>query len=240
MKQIFQSFLFHCFFIFSLIFICQKGIAQETNPQPLLDSIQAKFKTVKDYSADIKIKLDVEFIKIPLREAKIYFKYPDKLKMKSNGFALLPKQGLNFSPGDLLNNKYQAIFVKKELIKGNITLVIKIVPLEDKSDIILATLWVERKSQRIRKIEATSKASGNFTLQLDYNAVPSEYDLPQSVTFNFDVTKMEIPAMISGDYNTEKPKEKKKGPTQGKIILTYSNYLINKGISDAFFLSTAK
>ena len=36
--------------------------------------------------------------------------------MKSTGFALLPKRGLNFSMGDLLDKKYQAIYVKNEVL----------------------------------------------------------------------------------------------------------------------------
>lgn len=221
------------FLLLLLTTITSKG--QELNPQPLLDSIQLKLNKVKDYSADINIKVDVEFIKIPLRQAKIYFKQPDKIKMKSTGFALLPKKGLNFSIGDLLNKKYQAIFVKNQVLKNTQTVVVKIIPLDDNAEIILATLWIDRKKQVIRKIDATTKSSGNFFLFLDYPAQSSTYDLPEMLSFEFDVNKMEIPAAISGDYNSEKPKEKKEGPTKGKISIRYSNYLVNKGIPDSFF-----
>ncbi|MBL0047345.1 MAG: hypothetical protein IPP32_04510 [Bacteroidetes bacterium] len=213
-----------------------QAIAQDINPQPLLDSIQQKINKVKDYSADIKIKLDVDFIKIPIREAKIYFKQPDKIKMKSTGFALLPKRGLNFSSGDLLNKKYQAIYIKKELLNKIQTLVVKIVPLEDNSEILLATVWIDRAKQVIRRIDASTKSNGSFTIHFDYPIVAYPFDLPQTLTFDFDVNKMEIPAAISGDYNTEKPKEKKAGPSRGKIILNYTNYSVNKGIPDSFFI----
>ena len=190
---------------------------------------------MKDYSADIKIKLDVDFIKIPIREAKIYFKQPDKLKMKSTGFALLPKRGLNFSVGDLLDKKYQAIYIKNEVLNKTITMIIKIVPLDDKSEILLATLWIDRSKQLIRKIDATTKSSGSFTIAFDYALPANPLDLAKSLTFDFDVTKMDIPAAMSGDYNSEKPKENKKGPTKGRILLSYSNYSVNKGIPDSFF-----
>ncbi len=222
-------------FLFSLTLVIT-GQAQNLNPQPLLDSIQLKLNKVKDYSADLKIKVAVDFIKIPAREAKIYFKQPDKIKMKSTGFALLPKRGLNFSSGDLLNKKYQAIYVKTELLNKIPTLVVKIVPLEDNSDILLATVWIERGKQLIRRIDASTKSNGSFTIHFEYPVASNFYDLPQLLTFDFDVNKMEIPAAISGDYNTEKPKEKKSGPIRGKILLSYSNYLVNKGIPDSFFL----
>lgn len=236
MKKTPWAYTLYFTFFFILFALSYRTSAQELNPQPLLDSIQTKFNKVKDYTADVKIKVDVEFIKIPLRQAKLYFKQPNKIKMKSTGFALLPKKGLNFSVGDLLNKKYQAIFVKNQELKKIQTLVVKIIPLDENSEILLATLWIDRKKQVIRKIDATTKSSGNFILFLDYPIVASPFDLPETLTFEFDVTKMEIPAAISGDYNSEKPKEKKEGPSKGKISISYSNYLVNKGIPDSFFV----
>ena len=186
----FRVTLFHYNALFLFLFSFHLA-AQEVNPQPLLDSIQNKFNKVKDYSADIKIKLDVDFIKIPVRDAKIYFKQPDKIKMKSSGFALLPKRGLNFSTGDLLNKKYQAIYMKKEVLTGISTWVVKIVPLDDKAEILLATLWIDPSKQLIRKIDATTKSNGSFTIHFDYPIPANPFDLPKILSFDFDVNKME-------------------------------------------------
>ncbi len=219
---------------FLLISLSAKS--QEIDPQALLDSMQFNFNQVKDYSADIKIKLDVDFIKIPIREAKLYYKFPNKLKMKSNGFALLPKRGLNFSGGDLLNKKYQALYIKTETIQARPLCVVKIIPMDENSEIIIATLWIDRAKQLIYKLDATTKSSGSFTIRFAYPTPANAFKLPSTLLFDFDVAKMEIPAAISGDYNSEKPKESKKGPSRGKITLTYSNYLVNKGIPDTFFV----
>ncbi len=95
--------MYKIFRIFLMLILLQNFVdvnvcnAQEFNPQPLLDSVKNKFNKVNDYTADIKIKVNVTFIKIPVKEGKLYFKKPDKIKLVSKGFAMLPKRGMNFT-----------------------------------------------------------------------------------------------------------------------------------------------
>ena len=76
----------------------------------------------------MKIIVDVDFLKIPEREAKIYYKKPDKIHVESEGFVMLPKEGLNFSPLGLLNSNYTSFYVKQDTIDGIVTSVIKVIP----------------------------------------------------------------------------------------------------------------
>jgi hypothetical protein len=64
---------------------------------------QAEFEKIDDYQVDVRIKVDVDFLKMPEREATIYYKKPDKFHIDSENFAMLPKSGLNFSPLGFLN-----------------------------------------------------------------------------------------------------------------------------------------
>ncbi len=192
-----KLFQFFCVTIVTLIGFLPRAVAQDFNPQPLLDSIQVKFGGVKDYSADINIKVNVSFLKIPVKEGKLYFKNPDQLKLVSKGFAMLPKRGMNFTFNELFEKKYNVIYVKNELINKVKSYVIKIIPLDDNSDILLATLWLDRKTQTIIKVDAVS------------------------VTGNFDAEK--------------KAKSKDNKPERATLTIGYSNYIVNRGISDAFF-----
>jgi len=157
-----KLFQFFCVTIVTLIGSLPRAVAQDFNPQPLLDSIQVKFGGVKDYSADINIKVNVSFLKIPVKEGKLYFKNPDQLKLVSKGFAMLPKRGMNFTFNELFEKKYNVIYVKNELINKVKSYVVKIIPLDDNSDILLATLWLDRKTQTIIKVDAVSKSNGKF------------------------------------------------------------------------------
>lgn len=209
--------------------------AQDFNPQPLLDSVKNKFNKVNDYTADIKIKVNVTFIKIPVKDGKLYFKKPDKIKLVSKGFAMLPKRGMNFTFNELFEKKYNAIYIKNEMINSVNTYVLKIIPLDDSADILLATLWIDRKTQSIRKIDAVSKTNGNFVTLFDYPAKANPYDLPSQLTFTFEVTKATLPMGVTGDFDSEKPKVKDNKSQKATLSISYTNYVVNKGISDSFF-----
>ena len=209
--------------------------AQEFNVLPLLDSVKHKFNKVNDYTADIKIKVNVTFIKIPVKDGKLYFKKPDKIKLVSKGFAMLPKRGLNFTFNELFEKKYSAIFMKNEIINKTNTYVVKIISLDESADILLATIWIDRKTQTIRKIDAVSKSNGNFVTLFDYPAKANPFDLPSQLTFTFEVTKATLPLGVTGDFGGEKPKVKDNKPQKATLSITYANYIVNKGITDSFF-----
>jgi len=233
MQKIFRFFLM-LVTLQTLLFVevCK---AQDFNPQPLLDSVKNKFNKVNDYTADIKIKVNVTFIKIPVKDGKLYFKKPDKIKLVSKGFAMLPKRGMNFTFNELFEKKYNAIFIKNEIINKINTYVLKIIPLDDSADILLATIWIDRKTQSIMKIDAVSKSNGNFVTSFDYPSKANPYDLPSQLTFTFEVTKATLPMGVTGDFGGEKPKVKDNKPQKATLSISYANYNVNKGISDSFF-----
>lgn len=233
MLRLFNRYILPGFILF--VFTPHHALAQDFNPQPLLDSVKNKFNKVNDYTADIKIKVNVTFIKIPVKEGKLYFKKPDKIKLVSKGFAMLPKRGMNFTFNELFEKKYNAIFIKNEIINKVNTYVLKIIPLDDQADILLATIWVDRKTQTIRKIDAVSKSNGNFVTLFDYPLKANPFDLPSQLTFTFEVTKTTLPMGVTGDFDSEKPKVKDNKPQKATLNISYANYIVNKGIADSFF-----
>lgn len=210
--------------------------SQSKDPKKILENIVDNFSKVKDYSVDVNIKVDVEFIKVPETKAKIFFKQPDKVHLESDGFAMLPKNGLEFSPSSLIKKEHTAIYEKDVLLNGVTTSLIKVIPLGDQGDVILSTLWVDQAMNVIRKVESTTKTNGTFTIDFSYQK-EFKYPLPKEIVFSFNVDKMNIPATISGETTTENTKKKKgkSGVTKGKVIVKYNNYAVNKGISDSIF-----
>ena len=222
-----------------LLFLFQSGFSQSKDPDEILNSVITNFDKVKDYQVDVNIKVDVEFLKVPETKAKIYFKQPDKVHLEAEGFAMLPKNGMEFSPSSLLKRDYTAIYERDIDLNGFKTSIVKVIPLGDHGDVILTTLWVDQKLELIRKVESTTKTNGTFTIDFTYSE-KVKYPLPEKIIFAFNVDKMNIPATISGDTSnptTEKKNNKKfsDSRTKGKVIVNYSNYIVNKGISDSIF-----
>lgn len=217
--------------IFNFVF------AQSKDPDEILNRVVENFNKVQDYTVDVSIKVDVEFIKVPETKAKIFFKQPDKIHLQSDGFAMLPKNGMEFSPSALINKEHTAIYEKDVLLNGVNTSLVKVIPLGDQGDVILSSIWVDQAKQVIMKVESTTKTNGTFTIDFTYSK-DFKYPLPKEIVFSFNVDKMNIPATISGETTTEKPKKKKgkaDSVTKGKVIVKYSNYDVNKGIADSIF-----
>jgi outer membrane lipoprotein-sorting protein len=220
-------------FIFILI-INGFLFSQSKDPDLLLKKVKEEFSKVKDYQVDVNIKVDVDFIKVPETKAKIYFKQPDKIHFNAEGFAMLPKEGINFSPLSFLKKNYTAIYEKEENIDWHPVSVIKVIPSSEKGDIVLTTLWIDQIENIIRKVESTTKSNGTFTIELKYEDGKRELYLPKAMIFSFNIDKMNLPKAFSGDTETETKKNIGK-TTTGKVFITYSNYIINKGIPDNLF-----
>lgn len=229
-----KKYLFLCCAI--LLYFANTAFYSNPDPAPILDSVITKFNKVKDYSADVNIKVNVSFIKIPVKEGKVFFKQPDKIKLESKGFAMIPKKGMGWGMQELFSKSYNAIFVKNEMIHQKNLSVIKVLPDDEKSDIILATLWIDRKTYLLHQAEMVTRNSGKSLIHFQYPAKANPYDLPATLTFTFDVNKSTLPIGITGEFDTEK-KEKDEGkPKKAILSISYKNYVVNKGIPDAFFI----
>ena len=104
-----------------LLVVIQHGFAQSKNPDEIINSVIANFNKVNDYQVDVNIKVDVEFIKVPETKAKIYFKQPDKVHLEAEGFAMLPRNGMEFSPSSLIKKDYTAIYEQDVDLNGHKT-----------------------------------------------------------------------------------------------------------------------
>jgi outer membrane lipoprotein-sorting protein len=217
------------FFLLSAV-LCLQSFAQQ-DAQLILKNVRDNFLKVKDYTADADIKVDVDFVKIPVKHAKVYYKQPDKFRFKADGFALLPKRGANLFTLNLSNEMVSAIYIKEENINGVLTDVVKVIPLESNGDIILSTLWVSRDF-KIYKLESTTKTQGTFLASFQYNKFP--FNLPAQVEITFDIQKAEIPVGLTLDMESLSKKKESKNTT-GRVVVKYSNYQVNTGLQDSVF-----
>ncbi|OGU35272.1 MAG: hypothetical protein A2068_00650 [Ignavibacteria bacterium GWB2_35_6b] len=222
--------------ILILLLLSVSLFGQNKDPYKILDAVKEKFNNVKDYEVDATITVDVNFLRVPESKAKIYFKQPDKLKLDSEGFALLPKEGINFSPAKLLSGDFNAIFIKSDTLKSKNVDVVKVIPSSDSADVILTTLWIDQQMSVVRKMETTTKRNGTFEINLSYEKSNYKF-LPSEVRLKFSVNEMQIPKTITGEFNNneENGRKEKNEPMSGMVIVKYSNYKINQGLKDSLF-----
>ena len=218
-----------------------KLFSQTIDPDKILNRVKEAFTEIEDYEVDVHIRIDVEFLKAPEGEAKLYFKQPDKIHVESEKFALLPKQGLDFSPVALLDEKYTAIYEGDTTINDIQTSIVKIIPLGSDSDVILSTLWIDQTRDLIMKIESSRKPTGTYTIEFTYEKYEDKYDLPSSMHFSFTVDRMRLPKGMGGQLEAENGKASQKtGPVIGNVYLNYTNYIVNQNLPDELFDGSKK
>jgi outer membrane lipoprotein-sorting protein len=210
---------------------------QAQDAATLVNKVKAKLDRVNDYQAEGKMKIDVSFIDAPESKVTIYYKKPDKFKVKKNGgISILPRGGVSINLSTLLSgSSYEVVPAKDAEVDGTATRVVKLLPSEENSDIVLTTLYIEEKSSVIRKATVTTRESGTYEINLTYGKF-TDWGLPDKVIFSFNTKDYKLPKGITFEYEkggkkkTEELKDKK-----GKVEITYSAYSINKGIPDQVF-----
>lgn len=220
-----------------LVFISGFGFAQSKDPNKILKAVKTRFNKVRDYQANVSVKLDMDFVKVPESRAKLYFKQPDKVKIESTGFAMLPKQSVNFSPAQFLKDNFTALYVRNETVNNKNLDVIKIIPNSDTTDVILTTVWIDQSQSIITKVETSTKKGG--TIQIDFVYDPKTIPLPTTLKFSFNLGDVQMPVNVESAQSNQNDKrgDRRSGSAKlkGSVIMTYSDYKINTGIPDSFF-----
>ena len=230
MKKIFVSFLFGC--------IISCSYAQNVNV--ILQKVKDKLNLVNDYEASGEMKTKVIFLKVPVANVKIYYKKPDKLKIKNEkGISFIPKGAVSININNVLtNNTFTALDAGVAKIGNTNVRVIKLLPADDpdsyRDNVVLSTLYID-DNFLILKAKTTTKDNGTYELEMSYGKYAA-YGLPDKVIFTFNTKDYKIPKGVTFDYSDDKKKAPDKTQARkGTIQITYRSYLINKGLSEAIF-----
>lgn len=205
----------------------------------LIQKVKTKIETVKDYVAAGSMKTNVPFLKVPQSDVTVYFKYPDKLKIKNEkGISLVPKGAVSISLGNLMNNKqFSAIPSGKEVLNGIPVTIVKLLPTDENSEIVLSTLYIDEGRSLIVKARTTTRDNGTYELEMTYGKYAA-YALPDRAVFTFATKEYKLPKGVTFDYDDGSKKSNegsKPAASKGRLEISYSKYLINRGVEEKVF-----
>ena len=225
-------------YLFLLFFLFQQTIlAQDINV--LLANMKSKMGKIKDYEAEGEMKTKVIFLKLPIASVKLYYKNPNKFKLKSaKGVSFIPKGAVSFNMNSLLNDhSFTVIDAGSDNINNIKVRVVKLLPNEDNSDLVLSTLYIDPVNLLIIKNKTTTKENGTYELMMKYGKY-SSYGLPDEILFSFNTRDYKLPKGITFDFDDQaakKPTAKNDKPSKGEVKISLNKYSINKNLSDEFF-----
>jgi outer membrane lipoprotein-sorting protein len=219
------------------LFIQMAGLRAQ-DPTALMKQIQAKLEKLNDYEADARLKTEISFLRVPDALVKIYYKKPDKIKIKNqNGISLVPKETVSISLYSLVNSPYQALDAGTDNLQGVPVRIIKLLPSDENAELVLATLYIDTRRLLILKAKTTTRQNGTNEVELFYGKFLS-IGLPDRIVFSFNTQDFKLPKGVTFDYDDGSKKKKSQETDKnqrGKIEISYLSYSINKGLSDNLF-----
>ena len=225
-------------FILFFWFVGSEVVAQD-EAMALIIKVRDKMNQVKDYKATGKLKTDVAFLKVPVSNVEVFYKSPDRFKVKKDGgISLLPKGGVSINLNSLmLNEDFTAVPSGGAVLNGIAVKIIKLLPLNDNSDVVITSMYIDEKSLLIYKAITTTRENGTYDIQMSYGKYAA-FGLPDKVIFSFNTKDYKLPKGVTFDFDDgsdNKKAEDKVKNKKGRAEISISSYIINKGIADAVF-----
>ena len=212
--------------------------SQSMTAESLVQKVKEKLGKVKDYEASGRMKTNVVFLKVPVATVKVYYKNPDKLKIKNEkGISFIPKGAVTINMNNILTlNSFTAIDAGSVKLGNKNARIVKLLPIDENSDLVLATLYIDEKDMVILKTKTTTRDNGTYELEMSYGKY-IEYGLADKVIFTFNTKDYKMPKGVTFDFDDggQKKEMEKMKDKKGKVEISYSSYIINKGLPAGVF-----
>jgi outer membrane lipoprotein-sorting protein len=217
-----------------IILICCLFLSQNLEAQSAAEIVKksyALFKKLSTYTSDVQFVFDIPGVNIKNNSGKIYYKAPDKYRVKLDGIAFVPNENPMKIYSYLSDDKkYSALFNSTEMINGMKCHVVNIIP-NGEADFILGKLWISQSNYCPYKVELTTR-NGTVKIENFFKSMTT-YGLPDKIVFYLE--------------NFKAPKGKGLGPKKtateektGTITMNYTNYKINVPVADSNFIALVK
>jgi len=213
--------------------------SQSQDANSLLKQVKARMDKVNDYEASGSMKTNVTFLKVPEAVVKIYFKKPDKLKIKNEkGISFIPKGAVSINLNSILaGDNYTVIDAGFDKSATGVLRVIKLLPIDDNANVVLSVLYIDEANIVIKKAKTTTRDNGSYELNMTYGKYVS-YGLPDKIVFTFNTKDYKLPKGVTFDFDDGSDTKKTAGAAKsknGSAEILFNSYIINKGVADVNF-----
>lgn len=204
------------------------------------DTILAKtvkgFAGVQDFTVTINAEINMERVQVPKMNAKMYFKRPDKVHFTSDGFLLIPRDGVTLNPA-VLSERYDASFVGTDTIGGEKMYKLQLAAKEKKTKLRQLYTWIDPAHWTVSKIETIPYEGRTLSILFTYEFLRDKFWLPSKLVVSFGST-------AEGEKAAEDSISQPAGqfaqmqrsmPRNGSVTILYSDYKVNVGLDDAIF-----
>jgi outer membrane lipoprotein-sorting protein len=235
-------------------------VAQTLTIEQIRNNIISQFNRINDYQVDIKISVKMTGFRMPKKKIHIYYKKPNKIKVETRGFAILPNIGADGNPSKFLDMLKHVTEIKRTIrdnnpfyrIMGKVnqdSLKIPVSVKKDEIPDITMEIFVDAKEWVVTEVGVYLDSESVFIFKTDYIEV-SDVMVPAQSVFKIGVKGIsrwttQNPFDFGGPGSDREEFEKiaknagfdpEKDEFVGEMIMIFSKYKVNQGIDDALFI----
>lgn len=239
------------FKILFLFLLANSNAFSNNNPEYIINKTDDQFREINNYQVDMVISIAIPAFRMPKKKYKVYFKQPDKIKVKSRGFGLLPKTGMFTSPKDNFSNLSNIRFSKdfsrtdpnEIMLVGDLVLdsLALDVPNEYARLTFKPTVDVKVDTQNWVITQVLTKIDTVKIMEINnfYDVVDDSFYMPIRSTVEYYVKDARLSKWINKDIGTimgnNHSMNIESDMVKGLISVNYAKYRVNRGIKDSIF-----
>jgi len=183
--------------------------------------IQQRMDTIQAFSAEVKLQVDISFVNIPEKSARIEYVKNEETTVFSEDFVLIPKKGLDVSLYQLFKNPFITVDRGTETRNGISYKMVNIIPTNKKADFSIATALIDTHTNSIVEYEINTKKDGAYIVKMSYDKATNV--LPSKIEVEFEIERIRIPLKYMGkDAQIDKKAYKSEEPKTGIIYLSFN------------------
>ena len=239
------------FKILFLFLLTNSNAFSNENPEYIIKKTDDQFREINNYQVDMVISIAIPAFRMPKKKYKVYFKQPDKIKVKSRGFGLLPKTGMFTSPienfSNLSNIRFSKNFSRTNpneiMLVGDLVLdsLALDVPNEYARLTFKPTVDVKVDTQNWVITQVLTKIDTVKIMEINnfYDFVDDSFYMPVRSTVEYYVKDARLSKWINKDIGTIMGNNHnmniESDMVRGLISVSYAKYRVNQGIKDSIF-----
>ena len=215
----------------------------------IINNTERKYRLVNDYEVKMVISMSIPAFRMPKKKYHIFFKQPNKIKIKSRGFGVMPRTGMFTSPienfdnlTDLkIKNKYNQPHKNRIVISGN--LILDSLELEMPNDYAKLTfkptvdVVIDTSKWVITRVTTKIDTVKIMEIKNRFDFVDKDFYLPVESKVEYYVKDARLSKWMKKDIGLFIGDQKNISGdmVKGLITVLYDNYKVNRGIEDSVF-----
>ena len=212
-----------------LFFLLTELIQAQEDAARYLDLIEKKYSGLRDYRVDVNVHFDIETLKAPDMQARLYYKAPDKMKVESKKVFFFPKEGGYFNPSLFKKKDFEVRLLERLIYDDRKAVRLKLTPIDIEMYNKSFVLTLDTDRNLIREIKTLLSEGREIKAAIEYGMF-NGFELPIHIDLQLDIPSDEPSGMKEFTQFGQKGKR-----ITGKVEITYSNYKVNLGLKDEIF-----